>query len=135
VDEDAGEGSAHFHSAAGRRLSLAYAPRLLANGEALTPHLLLRIVDHLAGMFPDQSGSLAGVRQLACCAATWPGKQPSVRWGEATGRHLQPGTRSLIDRNKKPTVFPWSVAIGLFSNRTPGHSPGDHLIRSEFPLF
>jgi hypothetical protein len=29
------------------------------------PHLLLRVVDYLAGMFPDRSGSLAGVRQLA----------------------------------------------------------------------
>jgi hypothetical protein len=54
-----------FHLLPDGALSLAYAPRLLAAGEPLMPHLLLRVVDHLAGLFPDRSGSLAVVQQLA----------------------------------------------------------------------
>jgi hypothetical protein len=67
-----------FHSLPGGALSLAYAPRLLATGEPLMPHLLLRVVDHLAGIFPDQSGSLTGVRQLAVLRG-------SLAWKAAIG--------------------------------------------------
>jgi hypothetical protein len=51
-----------FHTSPGGGLLLAYAPRLLASGEPLMPHLLLRVVDHLAGMFPGQSRQLAVLR-------------------------------------------------------------------------
>ena len=52
-----------FHtSPGGGGLLLAYAPRLLASGEPLMPHLLLRVVDHLAGMFPAESRQLAVLR-------------------------------------------------------------------------
>jgi hypothetical protein len=51
-----------FHSSAGGGLLLAYAPRLLASGEPIMPHLLLRVVDHLTGMFPGQSRQLAVLR-------------------------------------------------------------------------
>ena len=55
-----------FHSSqGGGGLSLAYAPRLLANGEPLMPYLLLRVIGQLAGLFPGQSVPLARVRQLA----------------------------------------------------------------------
>jgi hypothetical protein len=51
-----------FHTSPGGRLLLAYAPRLLAGGEPLMPHLLLRVVDHLAGLFPAESRQLAVLR-------------------------------------------------------------------------
>ena len=51
-----------FHSSPGGGLLLAYAPRLLDSGEPLMPHLLLCVVDHLAGLFPGQSQQLAVLR-------------------------------------------------------------------------
>jgi len=51
-----------FHSSPSGGLLLAYAPRLLASGEPLMLPLLLRVVDHLAGMFPGQSRQLAVLR-------------------------------------------------------------------------
>jgi hypothetical protein len=63
VEKMSGEEVRSFHSSpAGEGLLLAYAPRLLARGEPLMPHLLLRVVDHLAGMFPGQSRQLAVLR-------------------------------------------------------------------------
>ncbi len=52
-----------FHTLpGGGGLLLAYAPRLLAGGGPLMPHLLLRVVDHLADLFPGQSRQLAVLR-------------------------------------------------------------------------
>jgi hypothetical protein len=61
-----------FHeSAAG--LTLAYVPRLLTEGEALVPHLLLRVVEQLAALFPDCTRQLAVLRgNLAWKAAVAP---------------------------------------------------------------
>lgn len=61
-----------FHqSAAG--LTIAYVPRLLAEGDALVPHLLLRVVEQLAALFPDCARQLAVVRgNLAWKAAVAP---------------------------------------------------------------
>jgi hypothetical protein len=50
-----------FHRANGELL-LAYAPRLLAAGEPLIPHLLLRVTDQLIGLFPEQARQLAVLR-------------------------------------------------------------------------
>jgi hypothetical protein len=63
VEKMSGEEVRSFHSSpAGEGLLLAYAPRLLASGEPLMPHLLLRVVDQLTSLFPGQSGHLAVLR-------------------------------------------------------------------------
>ena len=54
-------------------LSLAYVPRLLAQGDPLIPHLLLKVVGQLTGLFPDQTRQLAVLRgNLAWKAAVTP---------------------------------------------------------------
>jgi hypothetical protein len=63
VDKMSVEEVRGFHSSpGGEGPLLAYAPRLLASGEPLMPQLLLRVVDQLAGLFPDQSRQLAVLR-------------------------------------------------------------------------
>jgi hypothetical protein len=63
VDKMSGEEVRRFHSSPGGEAPLlAYAPRLLASGEPLISHLLLRVVDQLTGLFPDQSRQLAVLR-------------------------------------------------------------------------
>ncbi len=62
----------HFHTSSGR-LSLAYVPRLLAEGDAITPHLLLKVVEQLIVLFPEQKRQLAVLRgNLAWKAAVTP---------------------------------------------------------------
>lgn len=62
----------HFHTLGGR-LSLAYVPRLLAERDAITPHLLLKVVEQLIVLFPDQKRQLAVLRgNLAWKAAVTP---------------------------------------------------------------
>ncbi len=57
----------------GDRLSLAYAPLLLAQGDPLIPHLLLNVVGRLADLFPDQARQLAVLRgNLAWKTAVMP---------------------------------------------------------------
>ncbi len=60
VDKMTGEEVRSCHSSqGGEGLLLAYAPRLLAGGEPLMSHLLLRVVDQLTSLFPDRSRQLA----------------------------------------------------------------------------
>ncbi len=62
----------HFH-APGGQLSVAYMPRLLAEGDAITPHLLLKVVEQLSMLFPDKKRQLAVLRgNLAWKAAVTP---------------------------------------------------------------
>jgi hypothetical protein len=51
----------HFHAPSGR-LSLAYMPRLLAEKDVIAPHLLLKVVEQLIALFPDQKRQLAVLR-------------------------------------------------------------------------
>ena len=51
----------HFHQS-GEGLTVAYVPRLLAEGDALAPHLLLRVVEQLTALFPDCARQLAVLR-------------------------------------------------------------------------
>jgi hypothetical protein len=61
-----------FHTLGGR-LSLAYMPRLLAEKDAIIPHLLLKVVEQLAVLFPDQKRQLAVLHgNLAWKAAVTP---------------------------------------------------------------
>ena len=63
VEKMSGEEVRSFHSSpAGEGLLLAYAPWLLASGEPLMLHLLLRVVDQFTSLFPGQSGHLAVLR-------------------------------------------------------------------------
>lgn len=50
-----------FHSTSAG-LQIAYAPCLLAREDPLIPHLLLRVIDRLGGLFPDQARQLAVLR-------------------------------------------------------------------------
>ena len=61
-----------FHkSTAG--LSLAYVPRLLAQGDPLIPHLLLKVVGQLSDLFPDCARQLSVLRgNLSWKAAVTP---------------------------------------------------------------
>jgi hypothetical protein len=63
-----------FHTPrADGRLSLAYAPLLLAQGDPLIPHLLLNVVNRLGDLFPDQARQLAVLRgNLAWKSAVTP---------------------------------------------------------------
>ena len=55
------DGVRDFHLAA-TRLQIAYLPILLARKDPLMPHLLLRVIDRLGGLFPDQARPLAVLR-------------------------------------------------------------------------
>ncbi len=48
-----------FHRTDGGRVRLGYAPLLLAQGSPLARHLLLRIVERLSHLFPDQKETLS----------------------------------------------------------------------------
>ncbi len=62
----------HFHRSTGG-VALAYLPRLLAEGDPLVPHLLLRVVEQLGELFPEQARQLAVLRgNLAWKAAVAP---------------------------------------------------------------
>ncbi|MCS7260463.1 MAG: hypothetical protein NZ765_06740 [Anaerolineae bacterium] len=62
----------HFHTPGGR-LALAYVPRLLAERDAITSHLLLKVVEQLIVLFPGQRRQLAVLRgNLAWKAAVTP---------------------------------------------------------------
>ena len=62
-----------FHRQSDSRLALAYAPVLLARGDSLVPHLLLKVVTYLEELFPDHSCQLAVLRgNLAWKAAVTP---------------------------------------------------------------
>jgi hypothetical protein len=57
----------------GDRLSLAYAPLLLAQSDPLIPHLLLNVVSRLVDLFPDQARQLTVLRgNLAWKTAVMP---------------------------------------------------------------
>jgi len=51
-----------FHGADGGQLRLGYAPLLLAQRSPLARHLLLRIVEQLSELFPDQRETLSVLR-------------------------------------------------------------------------
>jgi hypothetical protein len=51
-----------FHRTDGGGVRLGYAPLLLSLGTPLARHLLLRVVDRLAGLFPDQASHLDVLR-------------------------------------------------------------------------
>ncbi|MBN1955308.1 MAG: hypothetical protein JW900_09695 [Anaerolineae bacterium] len=62
-----------FHRAPDGGVRLEYAPLLLALGGPLARHLLLRLVDRLAALFPDQAAPLAVLRgELAWQAVVGP---------------------------------------------------------------
>jgi len=62
----------HFHESAGG-LSLAYLPRLLAQGDPLISHLLLKVVGQLSELFPDCTRQLGVLRgNLSWKAAVTP---------------------------------------------------------------
>ena len=52
-----------FHRTTAGRVRLGYAPLLLAQGSPLARHLLLRIVEHLSELFPDQAETLSVLHQ------------------------------------------------------------------------
>lgn len=47
-----------FHRTPAKRVRVGYTPLLLTHGSPLAHHLLLRIVDQLRGLFPDQGAYL-----------------------------------------------------------------------------
>ena len=51
-----------FHRAPGGGVRLGYAPLLLSLGSPLARHLLLRVVDRLTVLFPDQTAPLSVLR-------------------------------------------------------------------------
>ena len=51
-----------FHCDPAGRLCLRYVPLVLGQNNPLIPHLLISIVDRLTGLFPDQKGQLALMR-------------------------------------------------------------------------
>ena len=51
-----------FHKTDGGRVRLGYAPLLLGQGSPLARHLLLRIVEQLSELFPDEADRLAVLR-------------------------------------------------------------------------
>lgn len=62
-----------FHQTTDGHVRLGYAPLLLAQGSALTHHLLLNVIDQLAALLPQQSAQLAVLRsQLAWNALVGP---------------------------------------------------------------
>jgi hypothetical protein len=61
VEKMSDDGVRNFHLAASG-LQIAYAPCLLAREDPLMPHLLLRVIDRLSGLFPDQARQLAVLR-------------------------------------------------------------------------
>jgi hypothetical protein len=52
-----------FHATDDGRVRLGYAPLLLGQGSPLARHLLLRIVERLSELFPDEADRLAVLRQ------------------------------------------------------------------------
>jgi hypothetical protein len=53
---------ADFHTDAAGRLSLRYAPLILAQNNPLAPSLLIAVIDQLADLFPASSAQLAVMR-------------------------------------------------------------------------
>jgi hypothetical protein len=51
-----------FHTEAGGRLNLRYAPLILAQNNPLGPALLIAIIDQLTGLFPANRAQLAVMR-------------------------------------------------------------------------
>lgn len=51
-----------FHRAPGGGVRLGYAPMLVAQGSPLARHLLLRIIDHLGALFPEEAARLSVLR-------------------------------------------------------------------------
>jgi hypothetical protein len=51
-----------FHRAPDGGVRLGYAPMLIAQGSPLARHLLLRIVDHLSTLFPQEAAHLSVLR-------------------------------------------------------------------------
>jgi hypothetical protein len=51
-----------FHRAPDGGVRLEYAPMLVAQGSPLARHLLLRIVDHLGALFPEEAAHLSVLR-------------------------------------------------------------------------
>lgn len=51
-----------FHRTASGGVQVGYAPLLLAQGSPLARHLLLRIIERLSALFPDQADTLSVLR-------------------------------------------------------------------------
>jgi hypothetical protein len=51
-----------FHTEAGGRLNLRYAPLILAQNNPLAPPLLIAVIDQLAALFPSNSAQLTVMR-------------------------------------------------------------------------
>jgi hypothetical protein len=62
VERLSGAALRDFHTDAGGRLNLRYAPLILAQNNPLAPSLLITVIDQLAALFPSSSAQLTVMR-------------------------------------------------------------------------